>query len=326
MLRPETFRHQTVRDLVWLLTAPPMCHCTAESWQIPTPCKDTLVQLDRNPQPLLQWLARHPTRLLGHYHEQLWLFYFHLHPQLELIASNRIIQGETRTLGEFDVLLKDHRDGLIWHLELAVKFYLGTLSGWGEADQWSHWLGVACRDSMEHKWQRLIQQQLTLSRSPEVQACLQQQGLPVPQRASSLTRGCLFYPETELSDSPLPAPKQMNPQHLKGRWLHLKQFEQHYKNDNRAQWRICSKPHWLAPVADAHWLSALQLIPLLSQQLAEPKAGAEPEKKNKRHNRRPQRGTEGVLLEHRDGSRLFVVSNHWPGYQPLPWHRLQGRN
>lgn len=328
MYTTETFQHQAVRDLVWLLTTPQLCHCTAESWQIPPPDWDTLVQLDTNPGPIDDWLSGKSTQLLGHYHEQLWLFYFRQHPQLELLASNLIIQGEQRTLGEFDVLLRDHRDGLIWHLELAIKFYLGTDSGWGAADQWSHWLGVACQDSMEHKWQRLFRHQLTLGKDPDVQRLLaeesQKRGYALqPDRSSSITRGTLFYPDKTLHH-PLPQPDNMNPGHLKSRWLTLKQWLEIHQDEKKKRWRICRKPNWMAQPIAPEWICGEQLAERLIKELSPPaqtKAGQQG--RSKKRDRKPQLGTEGLLLENRSGERLFVVSDGWPGYIPLPWHRLQ---
>lgn len=322
---PEKFQHQAIRDLVWLLTSPQLCHCTAESWQIPAPHWGTLVQLDSDPRPIDAWLTNKKTGLLGHYHEQLWLFYFHIHPELELLASNLIIQGKNRTLGEFDVLLRDTRDGLVWHLELAIKFYLGTESGWGQPNAWSHWLGVACQDSMEHKWQRLINQQLKLGEQPQVQQWLEQhapaagQSL-IPDRASALTRGYLFYP-TQLRQ-PLPSPERMNPNHLKGSWITLSQWQEHYQKETEEKWRICRKPHWMAQPIMPEWISAPDITQILIKELTAPEIADQSNLSGKKRDRRPQMGTEGLLLERRSGERLFVVSDGWPGYIPLPWHRL----
>lgn len=316
MYSPDHFQHQSVRDLVWLLTTPELCHCTAELWQIPNPDWATLVQLDRAPQPLEDWLSESNSQLLGHYHEQLWLFYFHQHPQVELLACNRIIRSGGRTLGELDLLLRDHRDGLIWHLELAIKFYLGHHFGPGAADQWNRWLGVACRDSMEHKWQRLTQHQLTLSQHPEVRRQLESSRM-VPDRASALTRGYLFYPT---GDS-LPAPAHMNPEHLRGRWLTLSDWLAQYQPMQQPEWRICDKPHWLARPTSPQWpraeaLSAELTAKLTADRLQQGHTGSIRKQK-------PVNGSEGVLLEHLSGERLFLVADGWPGYLPLPWQYLQ---
>ncbi len=335
-MTPDKFQHQAVRDLVWLLTMPRLCHCTAESWQIPAPNWDTLVQLDSDPRPIESWLLDKKNRLLGHYHEQLWLFYFDLHPVIEPLASNLVVQGENRTLGEFDVLLKDHRDGFVWHLELAIKFYLGTDSGWGKPSSWSHWLGVACQDSMEHKWQRLVTQQLKLGEQPEARQWLKQYGTAegqslIPDRASALTRGYLFYPAQH--DTPLPPPEMMNPNHLKGHWIALSQWLDNYQADTKPEWRICRKPYWIAELTQPEWQTGYSVSETLKQELSPPDTGKQEKysaasnsnnrKQQKKRDKRPQMGTEGLLLEKRSGERLFVVSDGWPGYIPLPWHRLQ---
>ena len=328
MYSPETFQHQAVRDLVWLLTTPQLCHCTAESWQIPPPDWDSLVQLDHYPNTIEAFLCGRKAQRLGHYHEQLWLFYFQQHPDLQLLASNLVIQGKQRTLGEFDVLIKDHRDGLTWHLELAIKFYLGTQTGWGAPEKWSHWLGVACQDSMEHKWQRLFTQQLTLSEDEEVRRKLLEHtgknGINlIPDRSSALTRGCLFYPGSP-TEGTLPEPEGMNPKHLKGQWITLQQWLKQKGQHTNDQWRICRKPHWMAPPVSPEWLPESDLVNQLINELKPSPEGTEARTAvtDRKKNKKPQMGAEGVLLENRSGERLFVVADNWPGYLPLPWHRL----
>ncbi len=91
MLNTDEFQNQTVRDLIWLLTSPALCHCTVEQWQIPNPHRDTLVQLEQDSGLLENFVGLNKPQRLGHYVEKLWLFYLSHHPDLQLLAHNQVV-------------------------------------------------------------------------------------------------------------------------------------------------------------------------------------------------------------------------------------------
>ncbi|MFL6534769.1 MAG: DUF1853 family protein, partial [Pseudomonas sp.] len=130
---PRRLRHPEVRDLAWVIIAPPMLidtpwpqrHPLAGSdWvQQPHRLEHWLRQLDRDSYPLLQCLSQGRTRRLGLYYERLWQFAVQHAPGIEWIAANLPIRREGHTLGELDLLLRDGEG--VHHLELAIKLYLG---------------------------------------------------------------------------------------------------------------------------------------------------------------------------------------------------------
>ena len=63
-------------------------------------------------------------RRLGHRFETCVSAWFQYHPEWDIKAANHVVQLGKRTAGEIDLLVE--RAGEILHLELAVKFYLGT--------------------------------------------------------------------------------------------------------------------------------------------------------------------------------------------------------
>lgn len=326
----ELFQHQYIRDLAWLLASPALGHCTSERWQIPAVDMDTLAFIDQelikthpwdNPnQASIPSQSSHSVckpdlpfstvpKRLGYYVESLWQFLFQQLPDTELLACNKVIYQNKRTLGELDIILHDKRDNQVWHLELAIKFYLKTLTGWGEQTQWTHWLGPGCIDSLDHKWHKLLLQQLRFSQKSDIREALKPQGL-LPDKVSSLTRGILFYPgqtdcpcETQAmtADKSRPAsakPRLISPEHQTGEWLCFSHWQAIYPSDSG--WLILKKPFWLALPAKPLWQEKRVLEAELSTAM------------QKQH---------PVLLAGADQQqRLFIVPDDWPQRQPLPWH------
>lgn len=343
MLNTDEFQNQAVRDLIWLLTSPALCHCTVEQWQIPNPHRDTLVQLEQDSGLLENFVGLNKPQRLGHYVEKLWLFYLSHHPDLQLLAHNQVVYDNKRTVGEFDLLLHDRRDHQIWHLELAIKYYLGLEQAWGSPELWTHWLGPGCRDSLDHKWHKLRYQQLMLSQRPESQAMLtqlrQQYDLDdtIPLNSASLTRGILFYPLVNNQSLNFPAPSQTEASHTRGHWCTWSHWLED-ANDSSG-WLILKKPHWLALPSTPKWQDKRSMTNMIQQELA--RGPVYIVEKSEQMSDKKQVGlisdNEAVetctwpdkaacywsseyQAEHI--KRYFIVPDQWPHYMPLPWHQL----
>ncbi|MQU50133.1 DUF1853 family protein, partial [Pseudomonas sp. FSL A6-1183] len=213
---PHQLRHPEVRDLAWVILAPPMLTHTpwpqrhplaGSDWvQAPEQLEHWLRELDRNCQPLLHWLELATTRRLGRYYERLWQFAVQHAPGVELIAANLPIRLGGHTLGELDLVLRD-RDG-VHHLELAIKLYLGPQDGDG-ADP-AQWLGPGSNDRLDRKLKHFCQHQLPMSSRPESREVLA--GLDVQAFSAHLwLGGYLLYPWPGQARPPTGA----NPQHLR---------------------------------------------------------------------------------------------------------------
>jgi hypothetical protein len=303
---PSQLRHPAVRDLAWVLLAPPLlAHCpwpqrhplTASVWfEQPALLAAWLLRQDQQPEALEQWLKQSSVRRLGLYYERLWQFALHGAPDIQVLAANLPIREQGHTLGEMDMLLRDEQG--VHHLELAIKLYLGQpqLSGAQQAD----WLGPGSHDRLDLKLDHLGLHQLPLSRTAQAQSALEQLHISPPQ-ASLWLGGYLFYPWQQSYQ----APSGHNPEHLHGRWIHQQQWTE-FARHHPGHWQPLPRHNWLAlaQVSAAQLYSAEQLqqwwqaldLSLHAQMLV-----------------RLQPSAEGYWSE---AERLFVLHDHWPQLNP----------
>ena len=212
--------------LRWLVEAPPLLPC-------PSPCRDAGELLRREYQldpglperAALRLQAHRPARRLGLLFEQWVGALVDASANLERVASNLPLRHQGRTLGELDLLVRDHREGQLWHWELALKFYLGT----GQA-----WFGPNSHDTLDRKPRHLYEQQLPRSTLPEVRSQLAERGW-LPDGQALLSRGRLFYRQQ------IPATGvQPHPDHEKGWWLPSDALDD-------GEWSIIERHEWPCP-------------------------------------------------------------------------------
>ena len=300
---PRHLRQPAVRDLAWALSSAPLLHrapwpqrhpLSGSGWvDDPDKLRHWLLGLERDPALLLDWLARSASRRLGLYYERLWQFALHQAPGVELLAANLPIRQGGHTLGELDIVLRD-REG-VHHLELAIKFYLGPEHGDG-ADP-AHWLGPGCHDRLDRKLAHLAEHQLPISARPESREALQ--GLGLDQvRARLWLGGYLFYPWHASAGSPLGA----DPQHLRGHWLHQRDWRDFHSAHGQGRWQPLPRQAWLGParVAAAQVWSTGQLRDWLAA--LDPRAQAQLMV-------RLEPGEDGDWQE---AERAFLVAEQWP--------------
>ncbi len=247
----QQWSQPVVRDLAWALASPPLLNPSPADvrWLNAAWCErafrasyNWLAALDQNPGPLLSALARRGDPRLGSYFEALLAFWltWEDNPLYRLVGRNLAVRSKNLTLGELDFLVEERQSGELQHWEVAVKFYLGVAPG----GVLSQWVGPGLKDRLDLKVQRLLEHQLTLSRTPEGRGLLRHLGLPEPSPVC-LLKGRLFYPPGAGPDW---APHSATANHLAGWWMPQADFLAHYR-DAGLHWIRLPKEHWLTEVA-----------------------------------------------------------------------------
>ena len=229
-------------------------------------------------------LTDKPWLPLGIYYENLWQFLITQHPDLTLLTHNLQViqnqQGVKTTLGEYDLIY--HTGNRIYHRELAIKFYLGVpLSNTSESP-WHQWVGPRLKDRLDRKMQRLCHHQILLSETTEGQQALAAfDSKPVTKEI--LVQGRLFYPMF----AHCPPPAQINPDHLRGYWLTISDYEIWLSKRSAPNSQILKKPFWIDNDDPDAGLSPREHLKVLHQK------------------KQPQ------MVKHQ-GQFIFVVPNDWP--------------
>lgn len=252
--------HPVVRDLAWALTSQPLFQAGHHSPQLipnPTELDAWLWHQQQNPERLEQALSQQRSHRLGIYFETLIHIYLHDFLKLQRCLYGLAVRDQGHTYGEYDFLLQPARQAASLHLEISLKFYLGIDDQSGKR----HWLGLNRSDLLEHKYNKLINQQLQLSRLPVANSQLRQMGVQVGHK-TGLIKGRLFYPFSEFNATSgginaRQSPRGVNPQHLRGWWLPASSWQTLMQTADSTRLVPLQRRQWMAVLDD---LEAVQLV------------------------------------------------------------------
>lgn len=183
------------------------------------------------------WMSGSNALRLGLRYERFLAYFFHWHPDIELLVHDLPVQGTEHTLGQFDFLFR--RGGAVVHLEVAIKYYLRL----GEPWETARCLGTDLTDRCDRKIAHGLAQQLALSRSEEGAATLRAAGiLSVEERQLSL-RGLLFDRIVHLENE--------SPANLPEYWLATREELETRRWADGLRWAVAGRGEWFAPVYTA---------------------------------------------------------------------------
>lgn len=172
---------------------------------------------------------------LGHIYEDALANLIDDSPLMELIARNlQIFDDSRKTLGELDFVVRDLASKKYIHIELAIKFYLGHPEG----NCWQ-FPGPDPRDNWHRKLERMRSHQFKLAESTEARTTLRERFGIESIETKQLIYGRLFDPMGTAARPQLPG---MASDALRGRWLYLKNWDNHFPNTTEV--KIIPKPLW----------------------------------------------------------------------------------
>ncbi|MDQ8185744.1 DUF1853 family protein [Pelagicoccus sp. SDUM812002] len=190
---------------------------------------------------------------LGHLYEDALEILIRASDRYELVAKNlQVSDASGRTIGEIDFLVGDSRSGIVWHLELAVKFYLAFLDGKGT----ERYPGPDPRDNWINKLKHLQERQLRLSEQPETRELLEGRFGIRNVMTAQRVYGILF---DQIGSSRESRPPAVCRSCRRAKWLYLKQWESFYPSLEAV--RIVPKCLWPVEMSD-ELMGSLVVVPV----------------------------------------------------------------
>lgn len=240
----KQFKHKTVRDLAWCITSEKLLNdelaisdeMLREDYKL---FEKKLLELDKNPQPLVDFLSTKNTRRLGHYFEQLIFYWLEHSKRFDIVANNMPVRTtKGQTLGEIDLIVFDQEQALHEHWELAVKFYLADTS-----DGETLFIGPNANDYLHLKLQKLKEHQCKILECSEGQKILRDLEISYIQ-SKLLIKGILYYHPKQTYIPWL----KLNPNHAKSWWIYLNEATDFLNNEH--EFAFLHKDEWLSTASN----------------------------------------------------------------------------
>lgn len=241
------FKHKIVNDLAWVIGSVPLMSFNPklEAYQRLTKewfynelkrSEAFLLELDKNPTELEEFLFSESKQLLGKRFEKFVEYWLRKSGRFEILMANKVVKNEKVTLGEIDFLVMDNESNEIWHLEVASKYYLG----YNNSSLWKNWVGLNARDSLEDKMYK-FNKQLSIFDREEGKSLLQTEKIKRP-KSYMLMKGFFFYHWKKVKSAK--SPKRSNPHHSTGIYLKEGEMSDFFIGYN--SWVVLGKKNWFA--------------------------------------------------------------------------------
>ncbi len=237
-----------VRDLAWVIAAPPLFNTLPNSAvkfftsdffeQEFKRILPALTELDKNPEPLRQFLENENTHLLGKYFEALIKFWLLEFSEFEIIQSNVQIFDGDKTIGEIDFLIKN-KERKVFHLETAGKYYL-SLKG---DEKWKNFYGPNPADNLKQKIEKLLGKQVKLSSTRFAEKLLNSNGIETSPTPLIIFKGYFFYHWNK--ERKFVPPIGANKNHLHGWWVKFDEIENILFN-KAERWLVLERRNWIS--------------------------------------------------------------------------------
>lgn len=171
--------------------------------------------------------------------------------EIDLLARDITVTREGRTLGQADLLLR--WEGTVYHLEVAIKFYLrrsapGDLAGY---------IGTDLRDRMDRKLAHLLFHQRHILDGVAGRHALERRGVTPPARRCVSLRGCIFEPLDPENTGASGFPRY---------WWAPERLWRRVAGESEYRWRRVDRKLWFSPITDPEtgWAPALDLVALMT--------------------------------------------------------------
>jgi uncharacterized protein len=297
-MKANEFLNRFVRDLSWILCSPPLMKSSvfnnqseeAAIWNPPPPSELN---------PWLEWLDAHPEELeafikpgdftpAGKIFELYLQFFFTEHPAYDLLDANIQLSEEGTTIGELDLIVRDHSSEETVHIEAACKFYLSS----NYSKSWNSWIGPNSSDSLDKKIHKLSEQLGNIGLASAAKH-LRSSSIQI-NRSVAFMKGYFFH---HFKHVHLPKnPKNGTPNYCSGVWIYqseIPSFDPH-----QLVWHVLSRDRWFAPMISQTSGSSLkdleQFIDNSLKKLNRPVLLAR------------------MLDGHSEDLRMFIVADNWP--------------
>jgi len=254
-----SLKHNSSRDLAWAIFAPDLLThrsiCTL-SPDLDQRRIDWLKDLDNSPEPLKNEL--YTGRSLGRYYESLWAFFFQHDKQYQAVSINLPVRDSSKTIGEFDFIIKDLKNNCFIHHEVAVKYYLFFQSHPSQlASNKNNWLGPNSQDTLHKKWRHITQHQSQLSKHASAKRELSKLGISNIKSTLAI-KGYLFTPQNEND-----APNDFNNNNALYHWYSIENFLS--QDDSNKTLVFIPKRRWLNKQHEADSIELLDKQELLEK-------------------------------------------------------------